>query len=190
MKALLFTSLLAAGSAVAQEPNQVFLDATYLGAPTDWCPADAGVPLVVKMDGPDIVEGPKAWPRTVKVNRGGNVQIVHTGENTASFNRPEDFGGPNAKVIGRFSAEFRTCHSAWPSHRVTGDWRQTATDGAVMETGTFEDVSFGNIYLPFFRPVSGPSKAQYAKFDDLRLFTAGKPETKITQTFAAEQDKE
>ncbi|MGB5558516.1 MAG: hypothetical protein WBN04_10950, partial [Paracoccaceae bacterium] len=93
MKALFLASVLAAGSAAAQETNQVLLDATYLGAPTEWCPVDAGVPLVVKMDGPDIIEGPKAWPRTVKVNRGGTVSRVVTGENTESFKRPEDFEG-------------------------------------------------------------------------------------------------
>ncbi|MGB3313315.1 MAG: hypothetical protein WBB85_02790 [Albidovulum sp.] len=190
MKLLLLASMLAAGSAAAQEANQVVLDATYLGAPTEWCPADAGVPLVVKMDGPDIVEGPKAWPRTVKVNRGGNLQIVHTGENTASFNRVEDFGDEEAEVIGRFSADFRTCLSAWSSPRLTGTWSATATDGAELGSGTFENDYYGNIHLPFFRSVSGPSEAHYATFGDRKFFTAGRPETKITQTFAAEPDKE
>lgn len=187
---LILGSLFAADSTAAQEANQVFLDATYLGAPTDWCAADAGVPMVVKMDGPDIIEGPKAWPRKVTVNRGGNVQIVHTGENTASFNRPEDFSGPIAKVIGRFSAEFRTCHSAWSSPRLTGRWRMTATEGGDLSSGTFEDERNFSFNLPLFTPVSGLSQIRYAKFGDQTLFTMGRPETIITQTFAAEPDKE
>lgn len=190
MRLLLLASVFAAGSAAAQETNQVFLDATYLGAPTDWCPADAGVPLVVKMNGPDVIEGPKAWPRTVKVNRGGNLQIVHTGENTASFNHPEEFGGANAEVIGRFSSEFRTCHSAWHGARLTGTWKLTAPDGGELESGRFEDENSASLHLPFFRSVSGPSRAHFARLGDRQFFTADWPETKITQTFAAEPDKE
>lgn len=189
-KAPLLTSLLAAGPATAQEANKVFLDATYLGAPTDWCPVDAGVPLVVKMDGPDIIERPKAWPRTVTVNRGGMVSQVVTGENTESFKRPEDFEGPNAKVIGRFSAEFRTCHSAWRNPRPTGSWRLTATDSGELVSGTFEDYIFGGLHPPFFRRVGGATKGHFARFGDQQFFTAGELETTITQTFAAEPDKE
>jgi hypothetical protein len=190
VKVLLLAFLFATGSVAAQEANTVFLDATYLGAPTDWCTAEAGVPLVVKMDGPDIVEGPKAWPRTVKVFRGGDLQIVHTGENTASFIRPEDFGDASAEVIGRFSAEFRACHSAWQYPRLTGSWRLTRADGETMNSGTFEDAPPGILHLPFFHPVGGPSKAHFAEFGDQRFFTVDQPATEITQTFAAKSDKE
>ncbi|MFZ1726037.1 MAG: hypothetical protein WBO29_09205 [Albidovulum sp.] len=190
VKTLLLVALPAASPVTAQEANKVMLDATYLGAPTDWCPADAGVPMVMNMDGPDIIEGPKGWPKTVKVNRGGDLQIVHTGENTASFNRRDDFAGPNATVIGRFSAEFQTCYSPWSTPRFTGRWRLTASDGANIGSGEFEDARYGGMYLPLFRHVSGPANAQYAKFGDRMLFTATRPETMITQTFAAEPDKE
>lgn len=190
MKALLLAFLFATGSVAAQEPNTVFLDATYLGAPTDWCTAEAGVPLVVKMDGPDIVEGPKAWPRTVKVFRGGELQIVHTGENTASFIRPDDFVGASAEVIGRFSAEFRTCHSAWHSPRLSGTWSVTTTDGGDLGSGSFEDDPSRSLHLPFFSPLGGPSKVHFARFGEQRFFTADQPATEITQTFAARSDKE
>ena len=182
-------SALAAGSAAAQEVNEVFLDASYLGAPTEWCPADKGVPLVVKMDGPDIVEGPKNFPKTVKERKGTSVRIVD-GERTASFMRPDDFAAADAPVIGRFFAEFQTCHSVWRSGRLAGSWRLTGTDGSDMGSGVFDDDYAGSLYLPFFRSVSGSSEAHYATFGDLRLFTAGTPETKITEMFLAKPGKE
>jgi hypothetical protein len=190
LKASVLAFLVAGSSASAQEANRVFLEATYLGAPTDWCPADAGVPLVVKMDGPDIIQGPKAWPRTVKVYKGGEISEFVTGEHTDSFKRPEDFEDSSAKVIGRFSAEFRTCHSAWASPRPTGSWRLTAPDGRQLSSGMFEEYLFSYLYPPFFRPVGGASKANFADFGDQLFFTEGPLKTNITQTFAATPDKE
>ena len=182
-------SALAAGSAAAQEVNEVFLDASYLGAPTEWCPADKGVPLVVKMDGPDIVEGPKNFPKTVKERKGTSVRIVD-GENTASFMRPGVLAAPDAPVIGRFSAEFQTCDSAWRSGQVTGHWRVIGTDGSNIGSGAFENENVGSFHQPFFRKFSGLSDATHATFGDQRFFTAGRPETKITEMFLAKPGKE
>jgi hypothetical protein len=187
--AALVGSLLTAGSASAQEANEVLLGAAYLGAPTDWFPADAGVPLVVKMDGPDIIKGPKEFPRMVTERRGSSVRVI-SGEFTASFNHSEDFVGPNAEMIGRFSAEFRTCLSPWSTPSATGTWRLSGNDGVDLDSGAFENESLFLIYLPFFRSVSGPSNAHYAEFGDRLLFTAGSPKITTTQTFLAKPDKE
>lgn len=182
-------SLFAAGCAVGQEASEMFLDATYLAAPTDWCPANAGVPMVVKMDGPDIIQGPSTFPRKVVERRGSSVRVI-TGENTGSFNRPEDFAGPNAEVIGRFSAEFQTCFDPWSTPLATGTWRLSGIDGSDMESGSFENESLFPIYSPFFSSVAGSSIAHYAQFGDRLLFTAGQPVPTITQTFLAQPDKE
>lgn len=190
MRALLLASVLAAGSAAAQGVNGVFLDATYLGAPTDWCHADAGVPMVVKMDGPDIIKGPKQFPKTVIEKRGGNARTVFTGENITSFNRPGEFSGANAMVIGRFSAEFRTCLSPWGGPKASGSWRLTGTDGTDLGSGSFEAERFSSFALPFFTPVAGGGDVLYAKLGDRMLLTAPRPKTTITQTFAANPNKE
>ncbi len=186
----LVASLHAAGPAASQDVSEVFLDATYLGAPTDWCPIDAGVPMVVKMDGPDIIKGPKQFPRKVTVNKGGSVSEVYTGADTDSLNNADDLAGPNAEVIGRFSAEFQGCVSAWNTTSITGTWRLSGGDGSDKESGSFENESIYGFDLPLFRNVSGPSKARYAQFGDRLLFTAGEPKVTITQTFLAEPDKE
>jgi hypothetical protein len=181
---------LASGAATAQEAREVLLDATYLAAPTDWCPADAGVPMVLEMDGPDIIQGPNTFPKTVRERRGGNISIIHTEENTASFNNPEDIGGPNAEVIGRFAAEFQTCFSPWKTPTLTGSWRLIGKDGADMDQGSFENEYLGSMNSLFFRSVAGSSKAHYAQFGDRLLFTADQPAPTITQTFLAKPDKE
>jgi hypothetical protein len=183
------TSLHAAGSVAAQAVDEILLDASYLAAPTAWCPANLGVPMTVKMDGPNIIKGPREFPRKITVRRGGSVQVVD-GEFIASFNRPEDFAGPNAEVTGRFSAEFRTCFSPWDLPRVTGTWRLSGNDGSELDSGAFEDEFLGDLHSLFFKPVSGPSQAQYAKFGDRVLFSAGTAKVTITQTFLAKPDKE
>jgi hypothetical protein len=190
VKSAFFASLLAAGSAAAQEANELFLDATYLGAPTEWCIATAGVPMTVKMDGPNIIKGPDEFPRTVRERRGSSVRVIN-GANTASFHHTEDLAGPNAEVSGRFSAEFRTCFSPWSAAIATGTWRLSGNDGSDMDSGSFENETlFLPIYFPFFRPVSGTSNAHFAQFGDRLLYTASEPRVTTTQTFLAEPDKE
>jgi hypothetical protein len=181
---------IAAATASAQDAGTVHLDVAYLAAPTDWCPADKGVPMTVEMDGPDIIRGPEDFPRGVTVRRGSEVTYVD-GENTNSFARDEDFIGPNADVIGRFSAELRSCFSAFGDNRASGSWTLVGLDGVISETGTFEDeyLSF-SLSGPFFRPVAGSPKAYYAKFGDFRLFTTARPVAETKQTFLAEPAKE
>lgn len=179
----------ASGLAAAQGTSEVLLDAKYLAAPTDWCPADAGVPMTVTLDGPDIIKRPNQFPTTVRERRGSSVRVIN-GANTASFNHPEDIAGPNAEVIGRFSAEFRTCFSPWEIPTLTGSWRLVAKDRANMDQGSFEAEYLGELHAPFFRAVSGSSTAYYAQFGDRLLFTAGQPMHTITQSFLAEPDKE
>ena len=180
-----------AGPAVAKDAGGVLLDVTYLAAPTDWCPADAGVPMTVKMDGPDIIRGPSEVPRKVLERRGGSLSITHTAENTASFNRTDTFEGPNAEVIGRFSAEFQACFSAIEASLATGAWSVTGPDGREIATGVLENEALGfPLSAPFFQPVSGPVTAYYAQFGEQLLFTSREPEPKTSQTFLAEPDKE
>jgi hypothetical protein len=189
VNALVAGLLFGAGSVAAQEVDTIVLDATYLGAPTDWCPADAGVPLIVKMGGPKIIKGPKDFPRLVKERRGGSLRVVD-GSNIASFNRAKDVSGPNAEVIGRFSAEFRTCLSAWDNPRATGTWRLMSIEGQEVASGTFEDEFVTSMHFPLFSLVAGTSDARFAKFGDRVLFTAGKPKVTINQVFLTDPDKE
>jgi hypothetical protein len=177
-------------AASAEDAATVHLDVAYLAAPTDWCPAKAGVPMTVIMNGPDIIRGPEDFPRRVTVRRGSEVTYVD-GESTISFARDEDFVGPNAEVVGRFSAEFQSCFSAFGDNRASGSWTIVGLDSVVSETGTFEDeyLSF-SFDGPFFRPVTGSPKAYYAKFGDFRLFTAARPVAETKQIFLAEPAKE
>jgi hypothetical protein len=176
--------------AAAQDAGAVQLDVAFLAAPTDWCPADKGVPMTASMDGPDIIRGPGDFPRGVTVRRGSEATFVD-GESINSFARNEDFVGPNAEVIGRFSAEFQSCFSAFGDNRASGSWTLVGLDSVVSQTGTFEGeyLSF-SFDGPFFRPVTGSSKAYYAKFGDFRLFTAARPVAETKQTFLAEPAKE
>lgn len=146
--------------------------------------------MTASMDGPDIIRGSEDFPRGVTVRRGSEVTYVD-GEHTNSFARDEDFVGPKAEVIGRFSAEFQSCFSAFGDNRASGSWTLVGLDGVVSETGTFQDeyLSF-SISGPFFRPVAGSPKVYYAKFGDFRLFTAARPVADTKQTFLAEPAKE
>jgi hypothetical protein len=181
---------IAAAAASAQDAGTVHLDVAFLAAPTEWCPADKGLPMTASMDGPDIIRGPGDFPRGVTVRRGSEVTYVD-GENTISFARDEDFVGPNAEVIGRFSAEFQACFSAFGDNRASGGWAVEGLDGVVAETGTFEDeYLFLSLSVPFFQPVAGSPKAHYAKFGDFRLFTAARPVAETKQIFLAEPAKE
>lgn len=188
---LLMSSLFIADSSAAQEANRVFLDVIYLGTPTDWCPADAGVPAIVKMDGPNIIEEPKALLKSIKVNKGGKTTITYTSDQLVSLGIPQDVVDPNSRVIGRFSAEFQTCNGIWNQLHFTGAWSLTAINGSVLTSGTFEDrLNSSFEFPPFFEIIDGYSEARYAKLSDQLLFALGPVETKITQTFAAEPDKE
>lgn len=178
------------GPAFAQDTSAVLLNVTFLPAPTDWCPADAGVPMAVTMDGPDIIQGPEDLPRTVKVRRGSDVTFVN-GENINSFNRAEDFIGPSADVIGRFSAEFQSCFSAFGDNRANGKWTLKSLDGAIADSGPIEDqFLYFPLNQPFLERMAGPSGAYSIKFDDRRLYVAGGQDVQTTQIFRAEPDKE
>jgi hypothetical protein len=180
----------AAATASAQDVGTVHLDVAFLAAPTDWCPADKGLPMTASMGGPDIIRGPGDFPRGVTVRRGSDVTYLD-GENTNSFAREDDFVGPKAEVIGRFAAEFQSCFSVFGDNRASGTWTLIGSDGEVSETGTFEDklLSF-SLGRPFFQPVAGSPKAYYAKFGDHQLFTAARPVAETKQTFLAEPAKE
>jgi hypothetical protein len=187
---MLVASLFASSSVSAETGGQMNVEVSYLAAPTDWCPANAGVPMAVSVDGPDIIRGPVDFPRRVTVRRGSEVTFVD-GESTISFARDEDFVGPKADVIGRFSAEFQSCFSAFGDNRASGSWTLVGLDGVVSETGTFEDEYLSSsLSAPFFRPVTGTPKVHYAKFGDFRLFTAARPVAETKQTFLAEPAKE
>ena len=188
--ALFSALLITTKAAAAQDTGTVRLEVAYLADPTEWCPADKGVPMTVTMNGPDIIRGPEDFPRGVKIRRGSEVSFVD-GENTHSFSRDEDFVGPNAEVIGRFSAEFQSCFSAFGNNHASGSWTLVGLDGVESETGTIEDeyLSF-SLSGPFFRPVTGSPEVYYAKFGDFRLFTAARPVAETTQTFLAEPAKE
>ena len=176
------------GSVAAQEANEVFLDATYLGAPTEWCPADAGVPVVIKMDGPDIFATPEDWPRTVRVRRGGQVSSVSSEEHIISFERDrDDF---HTRVIGRFSAEFRGCQNLSGTPRVEGRWRLKANDGSELDAGDLDEAWLGHFSLPFFESAGAGLSIYYAKIGDRAFFTASRPNVTTSQTFAAGTDEE
>jgi hypothetical protein len=180
--------LIAAGGPVAaQETNEIFLDATYLGASTDWCPADAGVPVVIKMDGPGIIPTPENWPSSVRVRHGGRTLVVGSEEYTRSLQQRRVF---DTDVIGRFSAEFQACQNPWGMDRVEGHWRIKASDGSALAAGALDLRRHGYSNLRFFLRANPSSDIHYAKFGDQTFFTASLPNVTTSQTFAAGTDKE
>ena len=186
MKALLLMSLLIAGPAFAQEANEVFLDATYLGAPTEWCPADKGVPLVVTMDGPNVVEVSEVRPKRMRVRRGSSREELAFG--SKKFDEA-------APVIGRLSAEFRACQSPWKENRWDGHWRVTASDGLEIDSGILEEYREYFRYFPSVKSVYEnqkiySSEIRYLDLGDRVIFTKSQPETTFTQTFSAESNQE
>lgn len=184
-----FAVLPVSGFAAAQATDMVRLDATYLNAPTDWCAADMGVPLVITMDGPNVVAPPDAFPVTVRERRGTQSSgIVFSGQSTNSLRKKPDLS--KAEVIGRFSAEVQGCHSLWTTFRVSGTWQLTRPDGAKLDAGRIEDESLGFSDLPFFKSVSQYSDAMFATLGERHVFTTGTPDVTLSQTFAAEPDKE
>lgn len=184
-----FTALLCliASPSKAEGTNEVFLHTTFLAASTDWCPADAGIPVVVEMDGPDIIKGPSDWPTTVRERSAGRIRNIHNGERTRSHWHEEKVDYTH---IGRFSVEFQFCHNMWDYAHVTGTWRLSANDGSEMHSGILEDDTFPGFHIPFFSPVAGQSKVQYAKFGEQRFFTPSVPQIRKTQRFLAEPNKE
>lgn len=176
--------------AVSKAGERLALDVSYLAAPTDWCAADAGVPMLVTMDGPDIIRGPEDFPREVKVRRGSELTVVD-GENIIAFNRADEFAGQNTEVIGRFSAEFQSCLSAFGDNIASGTWTLKDGDGVIVDSGMIEDQHLAiPMSAPFFRPVSGPTPTYYAEFGGRLLFTAVRPEAETQQTFLAKPAKE
>ncbi len=187
---IILAALITGTPAFAQETSEMVLDVGFLAAPTEWCTASNGVPMTVTMDGPEIIRGPEDFPRKVKVRRGGDVMIAD-GENIASFNDADDVLGKSAEVIGRFSANFEACVSAFSDSSANGSWTLTGLDGAILETGAIDSNPLSlPLATPFFRPMSGPPESYFARFGDRVLFTAGRPEAKTKQTFLAQPDKE
>ena len=180
---------LAGGAAMAQQVNQVSLEASYLGAPTDWCPADAGVPLIINMVGPDVIKAPDGWPVQVRERRAGQLGgVVASEETTASLQRRRT--ATDAEVIGRFSASFRACQTPWTTPRPVGTWQVTANDGSELAAGDLGDTPVGYLTLPFFRSVGRDTEAHFAKFGERSFFTADRPNVTTSQTFVVETHKE
>jgi hypothetical protein len=177
------------GANAAEHGNEVFLEATYLGAPTDWCPPDQGVPLVVKMDGPNIVESPEDWPRTVRVRRGTqSARITSNEETTVSLRQTRKF--EFSTQIGRFSAELRTCQTPWSLTAVSGTWQLVGLDGSELSSGTV-DTGLGRLHdVPLFGNTGGRSSAMFAKFGNATLFTPTRPQVTRTIKFPAKEGEE
>ena len=156
MRTLAAIGALVGSAALADEANVVRLHAAHLDAPTEWCAADSGVPVIMSIDGPELfVSVPLAeQPSAVKVRRGGNeVQRVevgrkdptelvtrfgnegtHSSTSTTSVNtRPS-----NVTPVGRLEAKVLVCQSMWPRERDQMSWRVVDADGNVAAEGDGE----------------------------------------------------
>lgn len=186
--ALLLASPLAADSAVAQGADEIVLDAHYAHPPTDWCPHTRGYAVTVKMDGPDIIKGPSKEPVLVRERVGGTLRDAKdVGPKIHSWNQSEvDF-----TVIGRLSAEFRSCYTTFGDARVTGKWRIVRDDGSGADWGTIEDLPVPtSTFLPAFDSAPRPSTVHFVEFGDRKLFTARRPKLQNTHHFPFESDEE
>ena len=153
------------------------MHATYLAAPTDWCPASEGVPLVIAMDGPDIINGPDDWPPKVRVRRAGEP-----GDTQINGDRI-DLDGP---VIGRFSAKLRGCQSPWRHLHLDGTWTLADANGSPLKSGVVKEY-WGQPTLLFFRRINRSSDAYFAKIGEDLLYAPERPQVTATQMFTAEQ---
>lgn len=140
--------LLAAGSATAQPANEVSLHAAFLSAPTEWCPAEKGVPVLLSADGPEVHASANFQQSAiVRIRRGGvgteEVEVspleidelrsgrgVERVSTTRLYPRVEE-----AEPLGRLSATFRICETFWSKEITSGVWTITAPDGTVVRSG-------------------------------------------------------
>lgn len=199
MKALAVIGALVAGPAVADAANVVRLHAAYLDAPTDWCAADAGVPIVMTIDGPDLFVGVplSEQPTAVKVRRGGSdvqrVEVgrtdptelitrygtegVHSSTSTTSVNVTPASVTP----VGRFMAEVQVCQSLWPRERDEMAWRVVAADGRVAAEGRTSVRVDQFAVFDTFRPYP-----QALKLSDETFVVMAEPEfQRTTEAFVA-----
>ena len=184
LRILVLMSLLAMPVS-AQEANEIIYRATYLGAPTEWCPTGDGVPVILSIDGPDIFEVSTEKANWVRERRGGEGRVER-----AFVGKKFDEG---AKTIGRLGGEFRACQNPWRS-RWKGAWHVTGSTGEIA-SGTYDEN-----WAPQFRfpPVerayeratrkSSQSATRFLALGDRTFFTHGEPE-EIRQ-IAVETDKE
>ena len=146
--------VLLAGSLACADP--VTVRERFLDAPTEWCPADRGIPVVVEMRGlvvhePAPPEAQRNWigvrrgserrittfddrspsSDAVRVRRGAEAVGVLTGRNTETV---EEF-----QRLGTLHIDGRRCASIvhWdnPSEIL---WRVVDDDGTIVQSGTTE----------------------------------------------------
>lgn len=181
-------------SASADESNSVFLHAAYLSEPTEWCSANAGVPAVITIDGPDVFVGEfdNAEPARIMVRRGGEAaERVEVGRIGVSDVRVGGVGGSTdtqrlfprmdeVVFLGRLYVDLEVCQSFETKTAHRGAWRVEAPDGTVARSGEEERYLTGGSH-PLFH-LYGP----YPKAIRLREQTfVVKSQPKIVRTMEA-----
>lgn len=138
-------------SGEAGDGDVVKIHVAYLDGPTEWCPADAGVPAVMTADGPAVFVGVEIAERSeVEVRRGvGITERVEVGRPSVSqtrirrgvdtqivrwpFRRTDE-----ATLLGRLRVDIEFCQSFASQAVSSGTWRILAPDGTVVRTGNVE----------------------------------------------------
>lgn len=139
---------------LAAEDGVVTMHERILAAPTIWCPANAGVPVVFSVDGPDVhIENLRENRYNSVIVRRGNAdrQLVDVGPissveirrrrgtqietlDTRNFSAI-DQRDADLIPLGRLSFEMNVCQSLWSTSYVSGFWKIVAEDGSVARSG-------------------------------------------------------
>lgn len=171
-------------SAHAQERDVVHLHARFLDTPTQWCPADKGVPIVETMDGPDV-KGfiPRERNHFVRIRRGTS------GLNDDEQTKDDAFYKTQSPASsGRFHAKANICFSLYGSDG-SGEWE--VRDGSkIISKGVFQTGDIQRTNMKRWRspvPYFEYNRVHYFELDDeVIFFAASSVETKrTTEAFAS-----
>ena len=129
MRAAVIICALAAGAVQAEDADVVVLHTRFLAEPTEWCPADKGVPAIETMDGPNVEGFLKPGRNSeVRVRRGAAVGTVEEDTSYEALQRTQ-----SPAVSGRFYARTQTCVSFYGSDG-SGTWEIRDGDTVLAES--------------------------------------------------------
>lgn len=193
--AILVSLALPLSSAHAEDANLATVHARALSAPTEWCAADAGVPVIVTVDGPELYAGEylDRPPTVVKVRRGADsierLELTGPGPHENRVGRGSDFQTvgriypreEELRLLGRLRAEVRICDGIWTGGPGSASWSVVGSGGAVVRSGQTTVRSPLYFSHPFFD--SSRRYPQAIEVGEDTLFVMSEP--RITKTMEA-----
>ena len=155
MKHVVLSIALSTGVACAEGQDTVRIHASFQSAPTEWCQADQGVPVIVTVSGLTVygmADAAAELPLQVKVRRGGQpterVEVGRVGvaelrsRRGTEVSTVEGLGLRSFKPrideltrLGTLFSETQRCHGLWHVPSGTANWRVENDDGETVMSG-------------------------------------------------------